>query len=250
MPLDYNKAHQMAVFSRDAYLPMGKFVAKHGKYFIDFFDKGSTQCYLLTYKDQLVVCFRGTEPTKFADIKADLDFFKVHEKGWGEVHAGFFDALGEVYSQLLTRVIETRESHSIVFTGHSLGAALATLAMARFNDPNAELFTFGSPRVGNSEFARNFTKRMPNIWRIRNHNDVVTQAPKVFYYHVGDMYYIDGAGVIVQNPSWWCRFKGFCSGTVKGFGRRELDGFADHSIDRYAHRLNSYTDSKRWEGDL
>jgi hypothetical protein len=38
-------------------------------------------------------------------------------------------------------------------------------------------YTFGSPRVGNSYFAREFDAGVPDSWRIRNKLDVVTSVP-------------------------------------------------------------------------
>jgi len=39
-------------------------------------------------------------------------------------------------------------------TGHSLGAALATLAFGGLKDAASDLYTFGCPRVGDREFLR------------------------------------------------------------------------------------------------
>ena len=68
-----------------------------------------------------------------------------------------------------------------VVTGHSLGAALATLFIME-NDLNNKFdistcCTFASPRVGNSEFARKFNQLPIDSWRIVNIHDVVPRLP-------------------------------------------------------------------------
>ena len=121
--------------------------------------------------------------------------------------------------------------------------------MARFDDVNSELYTFGSPRVGDRSVRADFKLRYAKCFRFRNHNDVVTRSPKIGYYHIGSMYYFNSAGILKIDPSWWYRTKEFVTGMIKGIGRRELDSFADHSVDRYVHRLESYVEGIRWVED-
>jgi len=66
------------------------------------------------------------------------------------------------------------------FTGHSLGAALATLAASRYQ--TAGVYTFGSPLVGNQSFAAAFNAVFHDgagsrSFRYVNDHDVVTQVP-------------------------------------------------------------------------
>src|SRR5262249_24026820 len=82
-----------------------------------------------------------------------------------------------------------RKSHpssEICFTGHSLGAALATLALSRFNGGQASLYTVGSPRVGNARFCERVLQKSGNqVFRFVNNNDLVTHVPikAPFYDH-------------------------------------------------------------------
>ena len=43
---------------------------------IEFFSKGGTECYDLHCPKNYIVVFRGTEPTSWEDIKADIQFHK------------------------------------------------------------------------------------------------------------------------------------------------------------------------------
>jgi hypothetical protein len=77
---------------------------------------------------------------------------------------------------------------SIEVTGHSLGAALATLYVAE-NSQSAKLTTplictFASPRVGDSVFKAQFDNLGITSWRIVNELDVVPKLPFLGYWHV------------------------------------------------------------------
>jgi hypothetical protein len=74
-----------------------------------------------------------------------------------------------------------RPKRPTVVTGHSLGAALATLftmeneAKRKFDV--STLCTFASPRVGNMEFVHTFNQLPIVSWRIVNIKDVVPKLP-------------------------------------------------------------------------
>ncbi|XP_049391384.1 phospholipase A(1) DAD1, chloroplastic-like [Solanum stenotomum] len=74
------------------------------------------------------------------------------------------------------------EPLSITITGHSLGAALATLTAyditTKFsNAPIVSVVSFGGPRVGNKSFRCQLEKSSTNILRIVNSDDPVTKVP-------------------------------------------------------------------------
>ena len=86
----------------------------------------------------------------------------------------------------------------MLLTGHSLGGALATLAAydvalrldkeaaAGRPVPHMTMVNFGSPRVGNTHFAADFDRLVPDAWRVINNNDAVCTVPRLMgYSHVG-----------------------------------------------------------------
>jgi triacylglycerol lipase len=78
----------------------------------------------------------------------------------------------------------------VTVTGHSLGAALATLLAldmtSNTNFPLA-LYTLASPRVGDLSFHNLFNHVVPNAYRVANRLDIVPKTPPpLFYFHVGD----------------------------------------------------------------
>ncbi len=101
-----------------------------------------------------VLAFRGTESGKLEDLLADAEIAQTSSPHFrGRVHAGFAKlwtkARGEV------RDLVASVQGDLLITGHSLGAALATLAaIEALQTPRKgimELVTFGSPRVGDQE---------------------------------------------------------------------------------------------------
>jgi hypothetical protein len=144
-----------------------------------------------------VLAFRGTDAADPRDIGTDADIILDAWEGRGKVHQGFARALGEVRPDI-GRALETLDCR-LLFTGHSLGAALATL-MASLRNP-ASLYTFGSPRVGNAEFTA--TLKSVESHRYVDCCDLVTRIPPEFlgYEHVGNFCYINHARHVILGPS-------------------------------------------------
>jgi hypothetical protein len=78
----------------------------------------------------------------------------------------------------------------VTVTGHSLGAALATLLaldMAVNTTLTTGIYTIASPRVGDLSFHNLFNHVVPNAYRIANRLDIVPKTPPpLLYFHVGD----------------------------------------------------------------
>ncbi len=96
-----------------------------------------------------VLSFRGTNANDPSDL---MDDFDTVPKPWGpggNVHSGFAGALLAVWGAAHYALAAIR-GYRLLFTGHSLGAAMATVA-STIQQP-ASLYTFGSPRVGDQAF--------------------------------------------------------------------------------------------------
>jgi hypothetical protein len=126
-----------------------------------------------------IVAFRGTEPNKIEDFIADLRARPVVWPGGGRVHAGFLAAYQAVHAPLQAALDQLPSTGRLIFTGHSLGAAVATLAAAEFRARQPELVTFGSPRVGDAGFAE-LLQGLP-VQRVVNCGDIVTRVPPARY---------------------------------------------------------------------
>jgi hypothetical protein len=109
-----------------------------------------------------------------------------------QMHLGFVTAYMSVQDRIHEAVDQFRPERLTV-TGHSLGGALATLgaidfALTHIGKYDIELYTFGSPRVGNEDFKTLFDKHIPRTFRFVNGLDIVTAVPRTWqgYHHVGN----------------------------------------------------------------
>jgi len=185
-----------------------------------------------------IVAFRGTANWK--NIASDLATWRVAPDRFGTgsrpkclsrhsvlVHKGFWSAYQSIRDNLLHALRqhyrpENKEITSlrdedhpgpidepIVFTGHSLGGALATLAAldnVTLLEPMHSItacFTFGSPRVGSYSFASLFDEKVPDTMRMVFERDFVTDQPKFFcaFKHVGREILIDEQGNCIAQPT-------------------------------------------------
>jgi hypothetical protein len=165
---------------------------------------------------RIVVAFRGTEPDDLTDIASDAD---LRKRDWidetntltGYVHRGFAEALlkdasnGNILADLSKHINTMSDDCDQLFlTGHSLGAAVATLTAAYFiQSPikdKIKLVTLGSPLVGDSNFAEN-TQQISHH-RVVNCCDIVTRLPPEIlgYKHTGTLCYLDSRGQLLANP--------------------------------------------------
>lgn len=124
---------------------------------------------------------------------------------------------------------DPRPRRTTVVTGHSLGAALATLfVMENAKKKKFDITTcctFASPRVGNLDFARAFDDLPIASWRIVNQLDVVPKLPPripllLDYDHVDTEYSFSSAGFAKGSPVCW------------------------HAMETYLHWLDSTTPVK------
>jgi pimeloyl-ACP methyl ester carboxylesterase len=177
---------------------------KAGMSQVVYFNKDSTQCFVASNDKFALVVFRGSEIWKktekfnlakvLADLMTDVDIRLVKWEQGGKVHRGFNNALDEVWDDLAMHIDKLhRKGLKIWFGGHSLGAALATLAADRCPYA-AGVYTIGSPRVGDRDFRDRYHVQ---AHRIVNNSDIVAKVPpKGFYRHVGEIRFIDDYGIV------------------------------------------------------
>jgi len=167
----------------------------------DHTKKGGTHCFVAINdarkeNREAVVVFRGTNKDDPRNVLDDVEPQLVAWRGPGKVFEGFKDAFEEVADELLP-VIQSID-YKLLFTGHSLGAALATL-LAAVRNPSA-LYTIGSPRAGDQEFVASL--RAVKSSRYVDCCDIVTTLPppQLGHAHVGNPLYINRKRKITFNP--------------------------------------------------
>lgn len=157
------------------------------------YDDGNTQAYIAHSEHLRLLVFRGSD-----DLKAWQTNVKGRPVSWlglGSVHEGFADALEIAWPTLCSQVAGP-DALPLLIAGHSLGGALATLAAALL--PEALLYSFGAPRVGNQAFVHAMRPAEVRHHRYVNHRDPVPLLPPglLGYQHSGRAYYIDKQGAV------------------------------------------------------
>ncbi|KAJ0914158.1 putative phospholipase A(1) [Helianthus annuus] len=109
------------------------------------------------------------------------------QKGFLSMYTSATDtcpSLQDMMREEISRIIETygNEPLSVTVTGHSLGAALATLTAYDItstfkHSPMVTVLSFGGPRVGNRNFRSQLENSGTQILRIVNSTDVITKVP-------------------------------------------------------------------------
>ena len=216
----------------------------HGFTKTKFYDIGGAQAYRFESKTDVVVACRGTQPTEFNDLKADLKAFPVKSETVSRVHRGFKAEVDELWP-MVKPDIETTDK-KLWFCGHSLGAAMATIMASRchlrWEITNVEaLFTYGSPRVGWPGYVKSLKL---THYRWQNNNDIVTRVPLriMGYRHDGHLMYIRHDGSIDDSgkSNNWKRFNDRMKGMWGGIKQGKVDNFSDHAMAEYIPHLENW----------
>jgi len=170
-------------------------------------------------EDMMILAVKGTTPDDFSEFVVD---FTINQTDAGVflgsgsgVHEGFYDDIftgstktgGEDTYGVIIRSLKAcakqmkaqnprLDKVPLSITGHSLGAAMASLIMARFVIAPSELgddiilrdsYVFGTPRTGDVNFCANFisslvnlsSSKLPNLalWRVVDASDIVCTIP-------------------------------------------------------------------------
>lgn len=234
------KASLMAYQSPDLIQPE---VAQWGFPQFTFIDRKDSQAFMAGNSEMIIMAFRGTEPTNLKDWMTDLQI-RRKTGPYGKVHRGFLKGFQVMWPEIRAKLKEWQtQAQSLWLTGHSLGGALATLAMASLGEeakPVHGLYTFGQPRVGGKTFARNFDLDFKaRMFRFVNNNDVVTRVPtrNSGFRHVGQVLMFDAFGILQADLHFWNQFLDRVAGRVADLGNPGSDGVKDHSMVHYVEHL-------------
>jgi triacylglycerol lipase len=243
--MDFMKAAHMAGFASLVYQDRDKIelqVKALGFNEFAWFDTDGTQAFACrkSNANNIFIVFRGTEPNQMTDLLADAKAWRKPAREKGLVHFGFAQALDKVYDNIVQWLSEQKldGERNITCTGHSLGAALATIMASRL-DAN-ELYTFGSPRIGNRAFVKEMNNDGIKHYRFVNNNDIVTKVPfPIRFVHHGELVYINHHGNI-RKMSPWQRFKDQWRGRMRALAKGQpFDGIFDHSMDLYYQKVQN-----------
>ena len=212
-----------------------------------FYSAAGSQAFIATGDGYAWLSFRGSTPSERSNLKNDMDIRPVSLGENVFVHEGFLRSLDAIWPDIeaaLHRLIG--EGYNLQFTGHSLGAAMATLAASRISP--AALYTFGSPRVGNRAFLSRL-KPVP-VYRWVNCCDVVTALPmaSLGYQHAGEALFMSADHQLIRQPAALTRWRKRLRGYVRFYqrlpwfipGAVKLRSLSDHIILNYSRELGIY----------
>jgi hypothetical protein len=196
--------------------------------------------------DITVLAFRGT--ASIENWLTDGQAAQTKDPAYpGKVHQGFAGAMRGIWPDLVQKLPPPTSTIPLWVTGHSLGAALATLAAVRLQAARfavRAVYTYGSPRVGDPDFYSDYA---PVAYRFVNNNDVVPHVPLEYmavpvslhavqlcrYKHVGTLEYLDRHGHLDGGMSDWERKKTFVLAALERTGIPEPEFVRDHDISSY-----------------
>jgi hypothetical protein len=106
---------------------------------------------------------------------------------WGETTKGFYSIYSDLRNEINDAMQELKGGFNnnvfkVFVSGHSLGGALATLAIPDLLDQGIPpsmltVYTFASPRCGDRVFAHKVSATGVKHWRIANTEDIVPALP-------------------------------------------------------------------------
>ncbi|KAJ6184526.1 hypothetical protein N7519_005827 [Penicillium mononematosum] len=165
--------------------------------------------YVENYEAQVgdkISCSKGNCPevektgaTVFYDFSDDATFIHTNPDLCDGCLAelGFWSSWKLVRDDIIKELkdaVSQNPEYELVVVGHSLGAAVATLAAADLRGkgyPSAKLYAYASPRVANAALAKYITAQ-GNNYRFTHTNDPVPKLPllSMGYVHVSPEYWI------------------------------------------------------------
>lgn len=157
------------------------------------------------------------------------------------VHYGFREAYMSVESQLDAFGFALYKDYTFYITGHSLGGALATLACVNLKLPSKpNLYTFGSPRVGNFKFVVYARLCIGDSVRVVHSDDLIPMIPKLIavdYSHLPTELHINSKGNEEYSSSNF--FKRFWYWII-GKTNYNIFSIRSHFMDEYIPAVNNW----------
>lgn len=175
--------------------------------------------FVATRDTNVYVVFRGTKT--IAEWILDAQIGQVPYSfvvNGGMTEQGFTRVYESIHAKLVQTVNTVASAGSftqLYVTGHSLGGALALLAVPELidNTPFKQpiMYSFAGPFTGNARFANLYDSLVGDSWRVVNTNDVVPKLPKspvviitptpaIFFYEPVSTEYAITFGMPITDP--------------------------------------------------
>lgn len=204
---------------------------------------GEVAGYMTKEGRAIIVFLKGTNSLAdvFEDVKFTTTPFHMSDATYGRVHEGFYNEFINLKMYLLRNGLNT--CSKIILTGHSMGAAVVTLmglyCAVVFRKP-VEVYTFGSPKVGDADFVHAFDTFVSKSDRYLHKEDPIPRLPTTCclqYHHVKGGLCIEEDKIVKKDS---CRFLCCIFDCLECcFGCCVRGDHNTHSIDSYLESLNA-----------
>lgn len=152
-------------------------------------------------RSKIIIAYRGTESIQ--NTLTDPNFPLVPAPDICDIcnaEAGFYGFWTNSKSTVLSALSQARAqepSYAVDIIGHSLGAAVATIAAGAIRNTgvNADLYSFSGPRAGDPTFSHYVSEQdgvSGRNYRVTHLNDFVPKVPlkAMGYLHIADEHWI------------------------------------------------------------
>lgn len=166
-------------------------------------DETGAEAFVCEDDETIFVAFVGTDDIE--DVQNSLRYKLTQTLSKYKLHTGFFKSwqsiASDVGEELLERTIDGKSDKDVVFTGHSLGGAMAVIAGATYNPHR--VVTFGQPEVGGRKLKKHMESQECTYTRVVFQSDPV---PRILFWnkeyrHGGRLVYVDNTLRMHINPS-------------------------------------------------
>jgi hypothetical protein len=185
-------------------------------------ETGKVRGYGIKYQAGIqIVVFEGTQFLEdfYCDVEVWLITYPPHTRS--SVHEGFLRRFLSMEKYISSYI---NPENQVLFTGHSLGSAVAAIAAMMYN--NSFYVGFGTPRVGNAHFVDMFKQNALKYLRVKYGRDPINSIiPPIKYAHIDKDFHIGPPDRFSDLP--------------------QMEYMCDHSIILYIHSLTSIVMSER-----
>uniref|UniRef100_A0A6C0DZ54 Fungal lipase-type domain-containing protein n=1 Tax=viral metagenome TaxID=1070528 RepID=A0A6C0DZ54_9ZZZZ len=142
------------------------------------------QAYVYSKKNKgknVHIVFRGTSSYKdvIHDVQLSSILYGTKKERSIRIHSGFMCQYNSIKNAIYD-FIRNELGDTVYVSGHSLGGALAQIAAVDISERfgcKVVCHTFGSPRVGDSDFVEWFDNNVKESYRVINVKDIVPNIP-------------------------------------------------------------------------
>lgn len=175
--IDFKRILQFAKLASLVYESDSQILKKCGKNVKIFtLPETDVKCFIQTNNrtKKQRISVRGTANTE--NVFKDIKYWKTYNKKLSiYIHKGFNESAVEVYNTIIKSL---KKDYEIIVTGHSLGAAIATILLMMLKEDGFKLgesIVFGGPKITNKRGANKYRNLL--LLRVVHDNDPVPLLP-------------------------------------------------------------------------